>query len=60
MDLEISPELQKMVCKTLVSCRPSDCFTSAITEFELFQGAHCAPLEHRENEHAKVIHVVAC
>ena len=60
MDLEISPELQKMVCKTLATCRPSDCFILAITGFELFKGAHCAPLEDRENEHAKVTHFVAC
>ena len=60
MDLEISPELHKMVCKTLATCRPSDCFILAITGFELFKGTDCAPLEDPENEHAKVTHFVAC
>ncbi len=50
---------RKKVVDQLAACRPKDCFISAITEFELFQGADRAPEEHRAQEHAKVTRFVA-
>lgn len=43
----------------LAACRPQDCFISAITEFELFQGADRAPVAHREDERVKVSILIA-
>lgn len=45
---------RKKVVAKLAACRPEDCRISAITEFELFQGAARAPVEYRENEHQKI------
>ncbi len=50
---------RKKVVERLTACRPEDCFISAITEFQLFQGADRAPAEHRKTEHAKVSRFVA-
>ena len=50
---------RKKVIDRLASCRPKDCFISVVTEFELFQGADRAPVEHREEESAKVSRFVA-
>ena len=50
---------RKKVIERLASCRPQDCFISVVTEFELFQGADRAPVEHREDESAKVSRFVA-
>lgn len=49
---------RKKVVERLAACRPEDCLISVITEFELFQGADRAPLEHRESERAKVARFV--
>ena len=46
------------VVDRLAACRPKDCFISVVTEFELFQGADRAPLEHRDDERAKVARFV--
>ena len=48
----------KKVVDRLAACRPKDCFISVVTEFELFQGADRAPLEHRDDERAKVARFV--
>jgi tRNA(fMet)-specific endonuclease VapC len=50
---------RKKVVDRLASCRPKDCFISVVTEFELFQGADRAPVEHREDESVKVSRLVA-
>ena len=49
---------RKKVVDRLAACRPKDCFISVVTEFELFQGADRAPLEHRDDERAKVARFV--
>lgn len=45
---------RQKVIDHLVACPPKDCFISAVTEFELFQGACRAPAERRKEEHSKV------
>lgn len=50
---------RKKVVESLAACLPKDCFISVITEFELFQGAHRAPAEHRKVERTKVSRFVA-
>jgi tRNA(fMet)-specific endonuclease VapC len=49
---------RKKVVDRLAACRPKDCFISIVTKFELFQGADRAPLEHRDDERAKVARFV--
>ena len=49
---------RKKVVDRLAACRPKDCFISVVTEFELFPGADRAPLEHRDDERAKVARFV--
>lgn len=48
------------VVDRLSRCRPQECFLSAVTEFELFQGVDRAPEERREAEREKVSRFVSC
>jgi tRNA(fMet)-specific endonuclease VapC len=45
---------RKKVIDHLASCLPKECFISAVTEFELFQGAGRAPEDRRKEEYSKV------
>lgn len=46
---------RKKVIERLTAQRPKDCALSAITEFELLQGARRAPAAYQEDEHRKVL-----
>jgi tRNA(fMet)-specific endonuclease VapC len=50
---------RKKVVAKLAACRPEDCCISVITQFELFQGAGRAPIEHRKEEHLKVARFIS-
>jgi len=47
------------VVSRLRSCDPGTCHISTVTEFELFQGALRAPIEHQSNEMEKVTRFVS-
>ncbi len=51
---------RRKVVECLAACRPKECFISAVTGFELFQGAGRAPEERREDEREKVSRFVSC
>ena len=51
---------RKKVVERLKGFEPGDCFVSAVTEFELYQGAGRAPEERREAERAKVERFLSC
>lgn len=51
---------RKKVVERLKECRPSDCYVSAVTEFELHQGAGRAPEDRREEERVKVERFLSC
>jgi len=51
---------RRKVVDHLAACDPKDCCISVVTEFELFQGAGRAPVDRREDEHAKVTRLVSC
>jgi tRNA(fMet)-specific endonuclease VapC len=51
---------RKAVVSKLAECSPQECFISAITEFELFQGAARAPAERRALEREKVVRFLSC
>ncbi len=48
------------VVARLKSCRPEECYISAVTEFELFQGVDRAPEDRAADERAKVTRFVSC
>jgi tRNA(fMet)-specific endonuclease VapC len=51
---------RKKVISRLSECAPRDCKLSAVTEFELLQGADRAPEDRREEERSKVTRFISC
>jgi len=51
---------RRKVVERLRECEPKDCCLSAVTEFELFQGAARAPEERRAEERVKVERFLSC
>jgi len=51
---------RKRVVERLKACSPEECFVSAVTESELFQGADRAPENLREGEREKVARLLSC